>query len=155
MEEEAALTLFEIVTYFQGLLKDTLIFQQIFYFSYVPHQAEKLSPLKSSRLIYKWQLCFRHGDVRTAPERVSCPAILCRDTEALRYTWLIVTPFCPAWHQSLSKETLDFISTAPLCLAQGVSVHNTCRNSCQSSEMLLAKLIPSLNGLCRDQKVLC
>lgn len=42
-----------------------------------------------------------------------------------------------------------------IVLWQRESLHNTCRNSCQSTEKLLAKLTPSLNGLCRDQRALC
>lgn len=46
-----------------------------------------------------------------------------------------------------SSKTLNFISTAPWCLAEGVPVLSTCRNSCQSNKMLLAKLLMVSAGI--------
>lgn len=85
-------------------------FEQIFYFWHIPDPEEKISPLKSSRLIYKCRLCFRHGeDAGAAPaRRVACPAILRRVTETSRYTWLVVAPFCPCLSPGFIQENTQF-----------------------------------------------
>lgn len=93
-------------SYSKGYWKIHWFFEQIFYSWHIPDPEEKMSPLKSSRLIYSRRLCFRQGeDSRAAPARgVTCPAVLCRVPETLRYAWLVAAPFCPCLAPGFIQE---------------------------------------------------